>query len=70
MPFFYFRSDYDSQSWCLDFSTPTAKMNCAVPSCSELECVPLFHEEFRNTTHNCDIDDEAEQIPSTQVESS
>ena len=43
------------------------KINCAVPSCSELECVLSFHEEFRNTTHNCDNDDEAEQFPSTQV---
>ena len=44
------------------------KVDCVVPPCSEMECVPSFHEEFNSIFHNCDIDDEVEQIPCFKVE--
>jgi len=60
----------DSLTGCLDFSTKTAKVDCVVPVCSEMERVPSFLEEFSSTIHNCEIDDEVERITCFQVEPS
>jgi len=67
LSFFLIYSD-DSHTGCLDFLTTTAKVNCAVPLCSEMECVPPFHEELSGTIHNCAIGNEVKQIPCIQVE--